>query len=141
MSVNALVRNPVGSFTFSQEAPPEKKPASKVPKSDTQYAGPGTFVPSGGTSQGGFRVASTSLLNENTFRSSTSIPSSLRASSSLAQLDLYNPPYERERHASTVESIVSDFREMGFVAEPRRRESLPVSRSPNHTSIDPNSFA
>lgn len=62
------------------------------------------------------------MIPEHPRRQSESIPSSLRASGSLAQLNLYTPPYER---SSSVEAITNDFGELGVI-EPRRRESFPV---------------
>jgi hypothetical protein len=55
---------------------------------------------------------------------SAAVPSSLRASSSLAKLDLYIPPYEKS-HNSAVDQIASEFSEMG-ISHHRGRESLPV---------------
>jgi hypothetical protein len=56
---------------------------------------------------------------------SLAVPSSLRASNSLAKLDLYVPPYEK-RTASAVEQVATEFSDMG-ISQHRRRESFPVS--------------
>ena len=115
-----------------QEPPPEKKAAPKPSKSNKQYGGPGSFVPSGelpsslATSHGtqASRTMSTSGIPEHARQ--VSVPDSLRASSSLAKLDLYTPPYERTNGPQSVDSIASDFGELR-VGDLRRRESYPVS--------------
>jgi neural Wiskott-Aldrich syndrome protein len=61
-----------------------------------------------------------------------SIPGSLRASSSLAKLDLYVPPYEQSAYKSynsAVDHIANDFGELGL-SDHRRRESFPASANP-----------
>ncbi|KAG6886054.1 hypothetical protein C0993_004044 [Termitomyces sp. T159_Od127] len=109
---------------WSNEPPPEKKVAPKPAKSK-QYGGPGSFIPSGGDStsgpvNGASRIVSTGSAYDHSKQISDNIPSSLRASSSLAKLDLYVPPYER-----SVDTVANEFREMGF-SDLRRRDSFPV---------------
>ena len=98
-----------------QEPPPEKKAARKVVKNNTQYGGPGSFVPSGdprATGSGDF---------DHTRQSSDILPSSLRASTSGA--NLYVAPYER---GSNVDELAQEFGDFG-ISGARRRESVPVS--------------
>ncbi|KAG5351260.1 hypothetical protein C0989_007200 [Termitomyces sp. Mn162] len=110
---------------LQQEPPPEKKVVSKPAKSK-QYGGPGSFVPSGEDSTSRppngashpYRVVSTSSVYDHTEQTSDNIPSSLRASSSLAKLDLYVPPYER-----SVDTVANEFRELG-VSDDRQREKF-----------------
>ena len=55
----------------------------------------------------------------------TNIPASLRASNSLAHLDLYAPAYDtRGRPSSTVDGITDEFG--GMALNNGRRESYPV---------------
>ncbi|KAG5733036.1 Ingression protein fic1 [Termitomyces sp. T112] len=121
---------------WSNEPPPEKKVVSKPAKSK-QYGGPGSFVPSGEDSTSRppngashpYRVVSTSSVYDHTEQTSDNIPSSLRASSSLAKLDLYVPPYER-----SVDTVANEFRELG-VSDDRQREKF----SPFHDAHTPRS--
>ncbi|KAG6890915.1 hypothetical protein C0995_000872 [Termitomyces sp. Mi166 len=116
---------------WSNEPPPEKKVAPKPAKSK-QYGGPGSFVPSGDDSTSGpltgashpSRIVATGSIYDHSKQSLDNIPSSLRASSSLAKLDLYVPPYER-----SVDTVANEFRDLG-VSDHRRRESLPVKSVP-----------
>ena len=118
----------IDSFV-EKEPPPEKKVARK-PQKNKQYGGPGSFVPSGESSSSqvsSSRIASASFLNNNSRRISDviPIPSSLRASSSLAGLDLYVPPYERDRRPQ-MDALVREFNEFG-VSEHHHPASFPVS--------------
>jgi hypothetical protein len=123
-----------GSFltSYVQEPPPEKKVVPKPSKNNKQYGGPGSFVPSGelpsrlASDHGAqvSRIMSTSGIPETTGRDP--LPSSLRASNSLAKLDLYMPPYERSNGSSAIDRIANDFGELR-VPDLRRRESFPVS--------------
>ena len=83
------------------------------------YGGPGSFVPSGDLTNG-------SPAHRD------GIPASLRASSSIAHLDLYIPPYERDGIAAqqsqgpAADQIADELNGMRLGPE-RRRESFPVS--------------
>lgn len=133
--LNHLIRDPnLNSQTLfcfrTQERPPEKKAQKKLIKPNKQYVGPGTFVPSKDSSSSigvgaGSRVSSLSK---------ESIPASLRSSSSLAQLDLYIPPYEKNntavpgrRQVSAMEKLTDEFGGLSVQHPSRRRESFPVS--------------
>ncbi|KAH8113393.1 hypothetical protein DFH11DRAFT_340326 [Phellopilus nigrolimitatus] len=110
---------------WSNEKPPEKKSKPKPTKSNRQYGGPGSFVPS--ESENGFSNADRN-----------SIPSSLRSSSSLAQLDLYIPPYESanartvrsQGTGSTVDQVADEFGGLsvgpGSGGLQKRRDSYPL---------------
>ena len=122
-------------FSLLQEPPPEKKAAApKASKANKQYGGPGSFIPSGdlpsvlASGQGSHpsRIMSTSGIADHSRQSS--VPSSLRASNSLAQIDLYVPPYEKSNGSPAVDRMANDFGEMR-VSDVRRRESFPVSVS------------
>ena len=113
--------------SFVEKEPPPEKKVSHKPHKNKQYGGPGSFVPSGepsSTQVSSSRIASANFLNNHSRRSSDviPIPSSLRASSSLAGLDLYDPPYERNRQMDT---LVREFNEFG-VSE-HHPASFPVS--------------
>jgi hypothetical protein len=103
--------------SFVEKEPPPEKKVSHKPHKNKQYGGPGSFVPSGEPSSGqvsSSRIASASFLNNHSRRSSDviPIPSSLRASSSLTGLDLYVPPYERNRPPQ-IDTLVREFNEFG----------------------------
>ncbi|KAF8076197.1 hypothetical protein FPV67DRAFT_1617778 [Lyophyllum atratum] len=126
--------------SYIPEPPPEKKVTPKPTKSK-QYGGPGSFVPSGESPSGPpngtlhpSRIVSTGSVYDHSRQNSDSIPSSLRASSSLAKLDLYVPPYERNK-ISPVDKIADEFREFGL-SDHRRRESFPLGLS-LHRCIQP----
>ncbi|KAG6833753.1 hypothetical protein H0H87_001185 [Tephrocybe sp. NHM501043] len=123
---------------WSNEPAPEKKVTPKPAKSK-QYGGPGSFVPSGGEPESGLpngashhpsRIVSGGNQYDHSRQDSDSIPSSLRASSSLAKLDLYVPPYER-----SVDIIANEFGDLG-VSDHRRRESFPPPQR-NHPTRQP----
>lgn len=114
--------------SFVEKEPPPEKKVSQKPRKNKQYGGPGSFVPSGEPSSSqvsSSRISSANLLNNHPRRSSDviPIPSSLRASSSLAGLDLYDPPYERNR-LSQMDTLVREFNEFGVSEHPA---SFPVS--------------
>ncbi|KAF9452036.1 hypothetical protein P691DRAFT_276858 [Macrolepiota fuliginosa MF-IS2] len=109
---------------WSNAPPPEKKVTPKPPKANKQYGGPGSFVPSGespsrigpsGSPYGHSRPPSDSA--------AVAVPSSLRASNSLAKLDLYVPPYERPG-AAVIDQVASEFSDLG-ISQQSRRESFP----------------
>ncbi|THH09054.1 hypothetical protein EW145_g2288 [Phellinidium pouzarii] len=115
---------------WSNERPPEKKSKIRPMKSGDQYGGPGTFVPSESESSFG---------NDD----NKSVPSSLRSASSLAQLNLYNPPYESQSPrtvrsqgtGSTLNQLADEFGELTVGPGPeaqRRRVSFPPPRN-GHT--------
>ncbi len=56
---------------------------------------------------------------------SLAVPSSLRASNSLAKLDLYVPPYERPG-STMIDQVAHEFGDLG-ISPHNRRESYPVS--------------
>ncbi|KAJ7507650.1 hypothetical protein B0H11DRAFT_1967910 [Mycena galericulata] len=131
---------------WSNEPPPEKKVIPQVPKGNREYVGPGDFVPfddADAVPGGGLhssRVASTSSVHNHSRRQSDSVPSTLRSSNSLAQLDLYRPPYEEE-HRSRVASftaLTNDFAEFG-VDPGRRRGTFPPPHSTMHNGRPPSS--
>lgn len=115
-----------------QERPPEKKPTKSK-----QYGGPGSFVPLGdapstlqSVDESGVqssRISSMSSIQDHSRHTSNTIPPSLRASSSLARLDLYVPPYQSSLHGSVLDHITNDFGQLEVVDH--RRDSFPVSRS------------
>ncbi|KAF7776092.1 hypothetical protein Agabi119p4_4485 [Agaricus bisporus var. burnettii] len=126
-------------LTFWSNAPaPEKKATPKAPKTNKQYAGPGSFVPSD-DSPSRVRQASNGYGHSRPPSDSVSvvIPSSLRASTSLAKLDLYIPPYEKS-HTSAVDQVVNEFSEMG-ISQPRKRESFPPVQQ-SYTSSPSNPY-
>ncbi|KAL5527269.1 hypothetical protein ACEPAG_6060 [Sanghuangporus baumii] len=101
---------------WSNEKPPEKKNKSALMKPNKQYGGPGSFVPSESDSSFG------------SVDSRSSIPSSLHTASSLAQLDLYHPPYEQtirsQSTGRTLDQLADEFGGLN-VGHERRRESYP----------------
>ncbi|PPQ66287.1 hypothetical protein CVT26_010971, partial [Gymnopilus dilepis] len=111
---------------WSNEPPPQKKATPKPPKNNKQYGGPGTFVPSGDVQSGSVSPGS-GIYDSHSRTNSDVIPSSLRASSSAAHLDLYVAPYERNRNHQ-VDNLAQEFSEFGVSAQ-RRRESFPVRQS------------
>ena len=114
-----------------QAPPPEKKTQPK-PAKNMQYAGPGSFVPSGEPANGSShssRIVSASSVLEHSRQNSDTIPGSLRPSGSLARLDLYSPSYEHKNkyHLSAIDQVANEFQEFGVSDHNRRRESFPVS--------------
>ncbi|KXN86339.1 Ingression protein fic1 [Leucoagaricus sp. SymC.cos] len=122
---------------WSNAPPPEKKVTPKPPKVNKQYAGPGSFVPS---SESPSRIGSSGSYMHSRPSSDSipaSIPSSLRASSSLAKLDLYVPPYEKSA-ANMVDQVASEFGDLS-VSQHKRRESFPPVQY-GYTSPSPNLY-
>lgn len=114
-----------------QAPPPEKKMQPK-PAKIKQYAGPGSFVPSGESVNGSShpsRIVSASSVLEHSRHNSDTIPGSLKHSGSLARLDLYSPSYEHKNkyHLSAIDQVTNEFQEFGVSDHNRRRESFPVS--------------
>jgi len=100
------------------------------------YGGPGSFVPTDGSSQslnssGVFNMSSQGGDSEASHLSS--LPPSLRSSAS--RPPLYAPHYEQHHHMSTgtLDQLTDDFSELGML-DSRRRESYPVSRTDLCTS-------
>ncbi|KAJ7499098.1 hypothetical protein FB451DRAFT_25251 [Mycena latifolia] len=129
---------------WSNEPPPEKKVTQMAPK---EYGGQGSFISSDdvravpGSGLPSSRIASTSSVYDHSRRQSDSVPSSLRSSNSLAQLDLYRPPYEQE-HRTRVASftaLTNDFGELGIGDSGRRRESFPPPPSTMYAVRPPSS--
>lgn len=101
-----------------QEKPPGKKP--KRPSAfNPQYGGPGSFTPS---SDGTLSSAT----GGSPARTEGSSISSLKSSSSIASVNLYQPPYERQSRHSDVDRLASQITDLSVDPSPRR-ESLPVS--------------
>ncbi|KAF5388211.1 hypothetical protein D9615_000220 [Tricholomella constricta] len=126
---------------FSGKEPPPEKKVTPKPAKSKQYGGPGSFVPSGESPSGppngaphSSRIVSTGSPYDHSRHNSDGIPSSLRASSSLAKLDLYVPPYERNK-ISPVDKLANEFNEFG-VSDHRRRDSFPPLRG-GHTPQPP----
>jgi len=121
-----------------QEPPPEKKIAQQPQKTNKQYGGPGSFVPTGevaspslttGHGRQPSRVPSLSNPYEHTRQDS--VTASLRVSGSLPKLDLYVPPYEP---TSSIDRAANDFGEL-TLSDPHQRESFHVS-----AAVDPLNF-
>ncbi|KAJ3778390.1 hypothetical protein EV361DRAFT_930019 [Lentinula raphanica] len=105
---------------YSNEPEPPKKKKAAVLTNNSEYIGPGVFVEetSGGATN---RIVSASVAQGHNRRQSDSY--SIRPSSSLAQLDLYQAPYEQN---ISVDSLTRNFGEFG-VSNGRRRETHPAS--------------
>ncbi|KAJ7047550.1 hypothetical protein C8F04DRAFT_1226556 [Mycena alexandri] len=125
---------------WSNEPPPEKKVVPVAPKTNHEYSGPGSFIssddihtppPGPGPAS---RVVSTSSVYPHSRRPSDSFASTLPSSNSLAQLDLYRPPYEQEPRGRTpsFSTLTNDFGELSFGDQGRRRESLPPQSTIYH---------
>lgn len=121
----------LGGSHSLQAPPPEKKVTPRPPKSNKQYAGPGSFVPS---NESPSRIGPSSVYanpRPPSDTNSVAVPSSLRSSNSLAKFDLYVPPYEKP--VTTVsDSIASEFNDMGIS---QHRGSLSVSPVPSFTLL------
>ncbi|KAI5894048.1 uncharacterized protein SCHCODRAFT_02497908 [Schizophyllum commune H4-8] len=113
---------------WSNEPPPEKKAAPKVPKTNKEYGGRGSFIPlpegapsiAGRPSQG---LRTTSLYANP--RTASDGSSTIRGSTSLANLDLYVAPYEQPG-PSGVDALADDFGRI-TIPDHQRRESFPNS--------------
>ncbi|KDQ64759.1 hypothetical protein JAAARDRAFT_202049 [Jaapia argillacea MUCL 33604] len=129
---------------WSNEPAPRKKVSPKPSSSRNQYGGPGSFVPTGelpsSLAAGGppSRSASASIVPEGHHRRE-SLPPSLRASNSLAKLDLYVPPYEQRGQlrlqTSALDQVIDEFAELGVGTPRGRSESFP----PLHSGYQPRS--
>ncbi|KAK7470857.1 hypothetical protein VKT23_002273 [Stygiomarasmius scandens] len=107
------------------EPPPKKKATQTISKNSQLYAGPGDFVEHSANGQTN-RIVSGGALNDHARRVSDSYSSTIRASSSLAGLDLYQAPYEQP--SDPIDGLSQNFSEFG-VSQGRRRESLPLPQS------------
>ncbi|KAF8914111.1 hypothetical protein CPB84DRAFT_1758431 [Gymnopilus junonius] len=120
---------------WSNEPAPQKKATSKPPKNNKQYGGPGSFVPSGDLPPGSVSPGG-SIYESHSRANSDVIPSSLRASSSAAHLDLYVAPYERNRNQQ-IDYLNQEFSELGVSAQKRRESYPPVpgsyAQAPQHS--------
>ncbi|KIK65457.1 hypothetical protein GYMLUDRAFT_219527 [Collybiopsis luxurians FD-317 M1] len=105
----------------NEPEPPKKKKSSMMPLT-SEYIGPGVFTAESPAGQSN-RIVSASMIQDHNRRQSDSY--SMRPSSSLAQLDLYQAPYEQNQ---SVDSLTRNFGEFGL-ATGRRRETLPSSIS------------
>ncbi|KDQ07492.1 hypothetical protein BOTBODRAFT_192411 [Botryobasidium botryosum FD-172 SS1] len=121
------------TFWSAQQPPPKSKPVHGT-NTIKNYGGPGSFRPSGdlippAQLPSSLRPAASASLTaiEHNRRQSTgpkdSVPDSLRPSSSLANLDLYIPPYDKRSHSA--ESATPQNRYDEFGVDSRRRESFP----------------
>ncbi|KAF8520110.1 hypothetical protein JB92DRAFT_2808316 [Gautieria morchelliformis] len=116
---------------WSNEKPPEKRATPPSSAFHPQYGGPGSFTPSttelppslmhGGSSHttpSPSRVPSSSGPD-------SGLPPSLRPSGSLAQINLYTAPYEKQNRYGDVEQLSTDLADLGVSSPSRRRESFP----------------
>ncbi|KAF8665794.1 hypothetical protein AX16_000239 [Volvariella volvacea WC 439] len=114
---------------YSNEPPPVKKNTPKAQATNKVYGGPGSFTPTGTSAAPsqtqGHRIASASSIYDHSQQNHDTIPSSLRASHTLARLDVYVPPSNNKGYASAVERVTNEFAEFGVQEPQRRRESLP----------------
>lgn len=141
-ALNRLIKHPLTRYL--QEKEPEKKTTPRPSTLHPQYGGPGSFKPpnpgdvpaslrtgqgsAGSSPSGGKPIALHDRHNSSPV--SSSFPDSLRPSSSLANLDLYVPPYETKTldsmspsHATRPNSM-SEFGVNGAVS---RGDSFPAS--------------
>lgn len=101
---------------WSNEKPPEKK-AKRPSTSNPQYGGPGSFTPSSdGTPQ--------PINGSSPSRTDGSSITPLKASGSIASVNLYQPPYERQSRHSDVDQLANRVADL-VVDSNSRRESLP----------------
>ncbi|PVF98059.1 hypothetical protein CPB86DRAFT_759193 [Serendipita vermifera] len=118
------------SKSGTQDKPPEKKPAARPSNLHPQYGGPGSFTPSSSDSLGrqgrdssGGSPAGSNRASYHEKQSSTpgdGRQQPLSSTSSLANLNLYIPPYERDaRHPKKYDPS------MEFGDPARRRDSYP----------------
>ncbi|KAK7049686.1 hypothetical protein VNI00_005717 [Paramarasmius palmivorus] len=121
-------------LTFWSNEPPPQKKATPQPVANIQnYGGQGSFVPFGEQSQSQQnRIVSTGDIHDHNRR----LSESLRPSSSM--LDLYQPPYERNRN-STIDVLNQGFGEMS-VGEPRRSDTYPPAQT-GHRAPSPSGFS
>lgn len=120
----------------AQADPPPPRASAPASVMNPQYGGSGHFEPANDKPRHP-RQDSSSSASSSRGRSSTShatvrqdsLPESLRPSSSLAGINLYNPEYDsrsRLSMGSSVDTLSDQMSEFGLGAGPRRRESFPV---------------
>ncbi|KIJ56506.1 hypothetical protein M422DRAFT_22670 [Sphaerobolus stellatus SS14] len=120
---------------WSNEKPPEKKPVPQASSFNPQYGGPGSFTPSaeipaalkhGGSSPNHQNAPSPSRIPT---LNGAAVPHALRPSSSLASIDLYKAPYERQSRYSDVDQLAGRVNDLsiasGSSGSGGRRESYP----------------
>lgn len=111
-----------------QEPPPVKRLTPKPAAGNSNYGGPGNFVPASGSTSslnGSSAHSTPSRLSVSGSLLDSHLPSTMRSSHSRAEL--YAPAYEQRSRLSPspADQLVNDFGELG-VMDPRRRESCPV---------------
>jgi hypothetical protein len=116
------------SWGCMQEPPPVKRIAPKPATGNSNYGGPGNFVPANGSSSslnGSSAHSTPSQLSVSSSILDSHLPSTIRSSHSRAEL--YAPAYEQRNRLSPspADQLANDFGELG-VMDPRRRESFPV---------------
>ncbi|OJA17029.1 hypothetical protein AZE42_00558 [Rhizopogon vesiculosus] len=114
---------------WSNEPPPVKRNASKPPTGNSNYGGPGNFVPSNGSTSslnGSSAHSTPSRLSVSGSNIDSHLPSTIRSSHSRAEL--YAPSYEQRNSVSPMDQLAGDFGELG-VMDPRRRESFPPTQT------------
>ncbi|KZT37645.1 hypothetical protein SISSUDRAFT_830922 [Sistotremastrum suecicum HHB10207 ss-3] len=125
---------------WSNEKPPQKKSSPKNGSNNANYGGPGSFTPSEDPSlrYHAHRHPSQGMSPSRIPTSLSASPlstrprsSTVRPSSSLANLDLYSPPYESGAGSparypqSDVDSLTHSMAELGVGGGSRRRGSYP----------------
>ncbi|KAJ8586190.1 hypothetical protein M405DRAFT_771988 [Rhizopogon salebrosus TDB-379] len=123
---------------WSNEPPPSRKNAPRPITSDSNYGGPGNFVPANGSTSslnGSSAHSTPSRLSVSSTNPDSHLPSIIRSSHSRAEL--YAPSYEQRN--PVVDQLANDFGELG-VMDPRRRESFPPTQTIRPTSAGFNSL-
>ncbi|KAG1753848.1 uncharacterized protein EDB91DRAFT_420371 [Suillus paluster] len=116
---------------WSNEPPPVKRSAPKPAAGNSNYGGPGNFVPANGSTSslnGSSAHSTPSRLSLSNSNLDSHLPSTIRSSHSRAEL--YAPAYEQWNRVSPspVDQLANDFGELG-VMDPRRRESFPPAQT------------
>lgn len=116
---------------WSNEPPPVKRITPKPAAGNSNYGGPGNFVPASGSTSslnGSSAHSTPSRLSVSGSLLDSHLPSSMRSSHSRAEL--YAPAYEQRNRLSPspADQLANDFGELG-VMDPRRRESFPPTQT------------
>ncbi|KAG2077608.1 hypothetical protein BDR04DRAFT_1088694 [Suillus decipiens] len=116
---------------WSNEPPPVKRIAPKQATGNSNYGGPGNFVPANGSTSslnGSSAHSTPSQLSVSSNILDSHLPSTVRSSHSRAEL--YAPAYEQRNRLSPspADQLANDFGELG-VMDPRRRESFPPTQT------------
>lgn len=116
---------------WSNEPPPVKRIAPKPATGNSNYGGPGNFVPANGSTSslnGSSAHSTPSRLSVSSNTLDSHLPSTIRSSHSRAEL--YAPAYEQRNRLSPspADQLANDFGELG-VMDPRRRESFPPTQT------------